>query len=257
MAGFVSFKLCNYQYECEKCPFDKVMKKNKEFIPQKKTMTEDLSSIENDSETKSPKAQPDNVESLDFDKFFQKFYDIKIRKNLYYHYGHTWVEIESHDCVKVGMDDFAGKFILAIKMIISPGLETQIDQGKVFCWIVEQNGTLPVLAPITGQVLSLNPQIPVEPILVNNSPYEQGWLLKVRPQCLQRDLKKLYNDDDALIHYKKDVTKLKSKFESYLTRNWNELGPTLCDGGNMYIHVRDMIGAKRYFDIISDFFTKK
>ncbi|MDZ7260702.1 MAG: glycine cleavage system protein H [candidate division KSB1 bacterium] len=257
MAGVVSYKLCDYQYECDNCPFDRVMRKSNEFSAQDKRSMADSNSQPISVEKPFQRDQPDKIEAIDFDTIFQDFYNLRFTKELFYHRGHTWVDVRNPNCVKMGMDDFAGKFILGIKTVILPAVKSKIDQGQVCCWIVEEEGTLPILAPISGAVISLNPQISEEPVLMNRSPYEQGWLMKIRPINLQRDLKSLYGGDEVTGQYEKEVEKLRGKFESLLRENWERIGPTLCDGGNMLIHVRDMIGPKRYFDIISGFFTGK
>ena len=66
-------------------------------------------------------------------------------------------------------------------------------------------------------------------------------------------LKYLYREDDVLPKYTADVEKLRKKLKSLLRKDWENLGPTLCDGGNMLVHVRDMIGPKRLFDILGGF----
>lgn len=257
MAGFVSFKLCNYQYECEKCPFDQVMRKSNDFIIRNQNIGDNLNLRTTSKKKPSRVNRPSSLAGIDFDKFFQKYYDIKIKRGLFYHRGHTWVDIKRPDCAKIGLDDFAGKLILGIKIVILPTLKNKIDQGQVFCWIVQEDGTLPILAPLTGSVLALNSKISNEPALVNRNPYERGWLMKIKPKSLDRDKKNLYTEDRIRALYKVDIEKLKGTFRSHLTKNWEQLGPTLCNGGNTLIHVRDMIGPKRYFDIISHFFTNK
>lgn|GEM_PF-1424141 len=257
IAGVVSFKLCNSQYDCENCPFDRVMKKNTDLHPQDKAISDDTNfqtfSIDNlFSEDKT-----NQMPHLDFEKIFPQFFNIRIKQNLLYHYGHTWVEMEAPNCVKIGIDDFIRKFILGIKMVILPSRKNKITEGQVCCWIVEADGTLPILAPLSGSVLSLNPQVLEQPTSVMQSPYEKGWLMKIQPSRLHPEQKNLYMAEKVPILYKKDIQKLKVIFESRLTSNQIELGPTMCDGGDVLNHLRDMIGRERYFEIISHFFTSK
>ena len=257
MAGVVSYKLCNYHYECENCPFDQVLRKSSEFVASDEIPVADSDFRTISPDETSPDSQIDGVEGIDLNKFFENFYDIRIKKNLFYHRKHTWLDITDPNYVKIGIDNFAGKFILGIKMVVLPTLKNKINQGQICCWIVGEDETLPILAPLTGYVVSLNPQIVDEPTLVNRSPYEDGWLMRIKPANLQQDIKNVYNDNDVFGLYKGDTEKLKEKFESILKKNWKKLGPTSCDGGNMYIHVRDMIGPKKYSEIINTFFTDK
>ena len=257
-AGVVSYKLCDYEYECERCPFDQVLRTSAhESATRGKHSVEDAGLQKIPLEKDLPQELPAGSETVNFDRMFQGFYDIKMKGDFFYHPGHTWVDVESSHCAKIGLDDFAGKFLLGIKMVILPSVNLDIDRGQVCCWIVAEEGTLPIVAPLTGSVIAINRQISHKPSLVNRNPYEQGWLLKIEPEHLHQDLKYLYREDDILPRYKKDLERLRKKFETLLRKNWEKLGPTLCDGGDMLGHVRDMLGPRRYFDIIRAFFTGK
>ena len=257
-AGLVSYKLCDYQYECERCPFDRVLRKRANTSSAHDNGSGKKSELKSiPIEKESVKEFPIGLETSDLDTLFQEFYDITIKKNLFYHPGHTWVDVEHTHRVKMGLDDFAGKFLLGLKMAILPAVNNGIDSGEICCWIVEEGGTLPIVAPLTGSVIAVNHRISKEPHLINRSPYEQGWLLKIEPEHLHRDLKNLYREDEILPRYKKDLERLRGTIESHLRENWRKLGPTSCDGGNVLFHVRDMLGPKRYSDIVRAFFTGK
>ena len=250
-AGVVSYKLCNYQYECETCPFDQVLKKRAHAA----------GAFDECFDKKSvPNAIGElalGLESSDLDKIFQDMCDIKIKGNLFYHPGHTWVDVENPNSVKLGLDGFAGKFLLGIRMAILPTVQNSIDREQVCCWIVEEQGTLPIMAPLTGSVIAVNHRLSKEPSLINRSPYEEGWLMKIEPENLHQDLKHLYGEKDILPHFICDLEKLKGEVESLVMEDRKELGPTLCDGGKTLDQIRDMIGPKRYFELLNIFFTRR
>jgi len=256
-AGIVLYKLCDYKYECEKCPFDQVLRKPTDNSVAPARSPGEESHSQRKSIKKDPgKDVPTGPEAVDFDRVFQRFHGIRVKGDLFYHRGHTWVDVEGPQSVKVGIDDFASRLLLGIKMVVLPSPRNGIDRGQACCWIIEQDGTLPITAPLTGSVVTVNSQISKEPHLITTSPYEQGWLMRIHPENLQRDLKYLYREDDVFPRYRRDIAKVRDTFESLL-RGKEKLGPTLCDGGNMLIHVRDMVGPKRYFDIVSRFFSGK
>ena len=257
-AGVVSYKLCDYEYECERCPFDQVLKKRANASYTLDKTVGEKSDVKKIPIEKNTSGEfPFGPESVDLDNVFQEMYDIKIKGNLFYHPGHTWVDVENPNCVKMGLDDFAVKCLLGIRMAILPTVQNSIGREQVCCWIVEEQGTLPITAPLTGSVIAVNHHLSKDPSLINRSPYEQGWLMKIEPEDLHQDFKHLYRENEILPRYKQDLEKLRGEFESLLRENWRELGPTLCDGGKMLDHVRDMIGPKRYFELINIFFTRK
>ena len=65
--------------------------------------------------------------------------------------------------------------------------------------------------------------------------------MKIEPEDVHRELKYLYRENDILLQYEKELETLRGRFEHQLKDNWSKLGPTLCDGGRMLDHVRDMI----------------
>ncbi|UCE17803.1 MAG: glycine cleavage system protein H [Gemmatimonadota bacterium] len=257
-AGVVSYKLCDYEYECERCPFDQVLKKRAKASVSQNTLSGRHSGLQRISTEKEAAKNPPVVnETINFDKIFQEFYDIEFQEGLFYHPGHTWVDIENPNIVKIGLDGFAGKFLLGIKMAILPTVRNRTDRGQVCCWIVEEEGTLPIIAPLTGAVIAINHRLSREPTLINRNPYEQGWLMKIEPEDLHRDLQYLSREHEIPPHHKMELETLRTTLESHLRGNWKHVGPTLCDGGRMLDHIRDMIGPKRYFEIVSTFFKIK
>jgi len=201
------------------------------------------------------KGDPECGKEMNSEALFQDFRNIRIQKTFLYHRGHTWADISNRDMVKMGIDDFAGKCLPEVKTIILPARRNRIDQGQVCCWIVTEDGTLPILAPLTGTMVDANPSLIRQQNLIQKTPYEQGWLMHIEPEDLHRDLRHLYGEDQAYLVFQDDVRKLRETFQSVLDTHRNQLGPTLQDGGMVPVHPRDIVGPKRYFEIIASFFT--
>ena len=81
--------------------------------------------------------------------------------------------------------------------------------------------------------------------------------MKIEPENLHQELTYLFREHDILPQYEREIETLQKTLESHLKENWRDLGPTQCDGGRMLDHVRDMIGPKRYFEIVSIFFKRR
>lgn len=255
-AGIVSYKLCDHQYECEGCSFDQILRQNAHESLARHTR----SRPQKEGQTtfwgkKAIKASPENPEKTDFDHLFQTFYDFKVKEDLYYHPGHTWMDTKEPQSVTIGLNEFVVKFLLGVKTIVLPSATNRIDRGHVCCWIIEEDGTLPITAPVSGSVVATNRSVSKEPSLLMKSPYGRGWLMKIEPDDLNRDLKHLFRMDEMLVKCIDDLEKLRGTFETLLKQNWDKLGPTLCDGGNTLAHIRDIIGSKRYFHVINTFLT--
>ena len=257
-AGIVSYKLCDLRYECEKCSFDQLLRKNASESLGRQTQppkTKDPQTMLKN--TKAAKTPPEDPETTDFDHLFQSFYNFNVKEDLYYHPGHTWMNVEEAQSVRIGLDAFVMKLVPEIKTVILPSAKDRIDRGYVCGWIVERDGTLPITAPISGSVIANNRHVSKEPSLLAKSPYGQGWLMKIEPEGLKRDLKHLYRMDDMLAKCIDDIETLREALETLLKQNREKLGPTLCDGGKSPVHIRDSIGSRRYFNIINSLLTGK
>lgn len=110
----------------------------------------------------------------------------------YYHPSHSWVLFGS-DVAYVGYDNFtADLFSPKLNINVDVELGNEIEQGKAIWEIGQGNKTISQCSPISGKVISINPNCQ------NNSNLEakdasKSWLLKIKPTNLQRDLKNLFN----------------------------------------------------------------
>jgi len=256
-AGVVSFKLCNHGYDCDICPFDLAMRKQHEFQAEELAASDESAYLTLSTETSSQTDRAGEKTVSGCEDLFRRFDPIRIRKSFLYHRGHTWVDPADPNLVTVGIDDFAGACLSEIKTIILPALRNRINQGQVCCWIVTEDGTVPILAPLTGTLAATNSSLSQQRDLLNRSPYEQGWLMQVEPDNLARETRHLFGEDKASARCARDAGKLKRALNSLLNKSKKEVGPTLCDGGKTLNHVRDIIGPGRYFELINGFFAGK
>jgi glycine cleavage system H lipoate-binding protein len=257
-AGIVSYKLCNLRYECETCSFDQLLKKNGYTTQgrQSKSRIEQEYPSTNMAQD-AVEGTPEQLVPMDSDQFFQTFYDFKVREDLFYHPGHTWMAVEGTRSVTIGLDEFIVKFLPEIEAIILPTAGNRVDREYVCCWIVERDGTYPITAPVSGRVTASNRLFSKDPTFLVKNPYTRGWLMKIDPENLTLDQKHLYRMDEILDKSIDDLERLRSTFESVVQRNRATLGPTQCDGGKTLLHIRDIVGPERYVKIISRFLSGK
>jgi glycine cleavage system H protein len=103
----------------------------------------------------------------------------QLPEGLSFHQGHTWVRPNGGTVVTVGMSEFARKLVGASMSINLPPAGTRLEQG-LHAWEVVVDGTpIPMLSPVDGEVLEVNTRAMEAPGELLESPYEDGWLLKV------------------------------------------------------------------------------
>lgn len=129
-------------------------------------------------------------------------------EDLYYHKEHFWAKVEGNTVV-VGTTDFAQKAAGDIVFIELPSVGRSVEQGKP-CGSMESGKWVGrIYAPVSGKVESSNEKLEDSPELVNESPYEKGWIFKITPSNLQEDLKQLMKVNDLTDFMKSEIERVK------------------------------------------------
>jgi glycine cleavage system H protein len=98
---------------------------------------------------------------------------------LKYTKDHEWVKIEG-DIAIIGITEFAQKELGDIVYVEVETLGETIEAGEVFGSVEAVKTVSDLFMPITGQILEFNEELESSPELVNESPYEAGWMVKVK-----------------------------------------------------------------------------
>lgn len=104
---------------------------------------------------------------------------MNIPSNLYYTKEHEWIRVEGNEAF-VGITDYAQSELGEIVFVdINTEGET-LAQGDVFGSVEAVKTVSDLNMPVTGEVLEINEAINDQPELVNNDPYGEGWMIKIR-----------------------------------------------------------------------------
>ena len=103
---------------------------------------------------------------------------MNVPANLKYTNDHEWVRVEGNE-VYVGVTDFAQNELGDIVYVEIETVGDEIAQGEVFGTIEAVKTVSDLFMPISGTVLELNPELEAAPELVNEDPYEKGWMVKL------------------------------------------------------------------------------
>ncbi|MDI3270448.1 MAG: glycine cleavage system protein GcvH [Bacillota bacterium] len=103
---------------------------------------------------------------------------MNIPKNLLYTEEHEWVAVEG-DKARVGITDYAQEQLGDVVYVELPQPGTRIEKGGSFGVVESVKSVSDLYAPVTGKVLRVNESLGEAPEKVNQSPYEDGWMLEV------------------------------------------------------------------------------
>lgn len=124
----------------------------------------------------------------------KSFDQLVFPEELQYHQEHTWARILGEE-VMVGISDFAQDQLGEILFIELPCVGDTFDQGDVFGQAESKKSVSALYLPISGEVLSVNEKLEDSPELVNKSPYEDGWIVRVKPKDIKEMVELLSKDD--------------------------------------------------------------
>lgn len=115
---------------------------------------------------------------------------------LLYSKEHLWIRVEGGKAV-IGITDHAQEALGAISAIELPDVGDELEQDDSFGTVEARKTVAELYAPVSGQVMEVNSEIVDSPEVVNDDPYDAGWLLVV-DMADSEELKLLMSADDYL-----------------------------------------------------------
>jgi glycine cleavage system H lipoate-binding protein len=218
-AGVIQFKLCDSDFDCLSCQFDRAMTESatqqlarrqlaeKPAPQQVKTVPWEKKMRQRFGERRKCQFMKSNLcHQCSFDELLEEQFDfflapekprvhevfgIQVPLSSFLHRGHTWVALENAGRVRLGLDDFCQKVLGPADRISLPQVGEEIHDDQVALTLSRQGNKAPVLAPLNGVIEAVNPKVRHRPSLAHNDPFGEGWLFIVTPSNLKGDLEKM------------------------------------------------------------------
>jgi glycine cleavage system H protein len=105
----------------------------------------------------------------------------EIPTELHYTRSHEWVKLEDDGTVTVGLTDHAQKALGDLVFVESPEVGTEYAAEEACCVVESVKAASDIYMPINGEIIDANPALADEPEMINSSPYDDGWLFKIKP----------------------------------------------------------------------------
>ena len=100
-------------------------------------------------------------------------------RNLKYHKEHDWARVEG-DTAVFGVTDYAQESLGDIVFLELPEVGSEVTAGIPYAEIESVKAVSDILAPLSGSVIEVNEDAVDAPEVINESPYGDGWLVKVQ-----------------------------------------------------------------------------
>lgn len=92
---------------------------------------------------------------------------------------HEWIKIDG-DTAIVGITDFAQDQLTDVVFVELPEVGKQIEQNGNLCVVESVKSVSDIFSPVSGEIVELNKALENSPALVNNDPFESGWIVKLK-----------------------------------------------------------------------------
>lgn len=249
-AGVIAPKVCDMDFECEDCPLDIALRQGFRGPREEGGVLESGAAID---PSPIPLGRVEARERI-LNAFFLQLEQFSLRDDRYYFRAHTWVQDGHRVIPAIGVDDLAARLLPHANSVVFPAIESRVQQGEYCAWLVGSEGTVALVSPVTGTIVSVNDELYGMPDLVRTSPYEKGWIVKIELENFHADMRKLLPRISANARYRKDIDRLRRQFFVHSGSDFRAAGMTLLDGGRYVENVQSLFGLKKYVELISVLF---
>ncbi|MDP6493921.1 MAG: glycine cleavage system protein GcvH [Dehalococcoidia bacterium] len=98
-----------------------------------------------------------------------------------YSRDHEWAKDDDDGTILVGITDYAQENLGDIVFLELPRVGTSLDQTQKLGEVESVKSVSDLFSPISGEIVAINQVVVDSPEIVNEDPYDNGWLIRVKP----------------------------------------------------------------------------
>ena len=117
-----------------------------------------------------------------------------VPSDLKYSQDHEWVRLEADGTATVGITDHAQTTLGDIVFVEMPEVGKKVEAGEPVGVVESVKAASEIFTPVGGEVIAFNEEVSESPELVNDGPYGDGWIYKIKLSN-KSDLDKLLSPD--------------------------------------------------------------
>ena len=101
-------------------------------------------------------------------------------ENLKFMDSHEWIE-SGTETAAVGISDHAQSELSDVVFVELPEAGRQVTANETVAVVESVKAASDIYAPVSGEIVAVNTELENDPSIINSSPYEKGWLFKIKP----------------------------------------------------------------------------
>ncbi len=242
-AGVTEFKLCDQEFHCETCSFDK------NFIQQNTETIILHDQKETQFFSKSDTMTSDDLFSIILKKRLDQMRNANIPNDRNYNHGQFWIQQIKTGNYKIGVNHILTNLFNPILSIVTSKVPSVIHKHDPFCWIILPGGAITLRSPIEATITQFNPALQLKPDLLRTAPFNDGWIIKLKAKS--KVLADFTSSDDSKLLTNKALSNVEHIFKREFHHLQPSVGSTLFDGGVSFDTIENIFGPTVYREIVN------
>ena len=105
----------------------------------------------------------------------------EVPDNLSYTKDHEWMLVKDDGKVRIGITDYAQDALSDVVFVELPEIGSKFSEGDAMAVAESVKAASDIYAPVSGEIVEVNDKLEESPELINESPYDFGWMVVMIP----------------------------------------------------------------------------
>src|SRR5690606_10571287 len=110
----------------------------------------------------------------------RKAFMSNIPQNLKYTKDHEWLLPEADGTARIGITDYAQSSLGDVTFVELPSVGDELEAGDTFGVVESVKAASDLYMPVSGEIIAINTDLEGEPQRVNDQPYSEGWVIRIK-----------------------------------------------------------------------------
>jgi len=179
---------------------------------------------------------------------------LRIPQGVFYNRNHTWTHLERSGAAMVGLDDLLQHITgeVCIGHLRKPG--EMIAKGELLTELSQGGKHLRIVSPISGQILATNSELTGNPELLNEDPFDKGWIYTIKPSNWIAETKTCYLAEEATNWSMEELRRFKDFLAESLKKHSSAPSMVILqDGGELRDNTLSHLPMEVWQDFQQDF----